>query len=92
MNLKRENCVLYSNSYILIYIYKQKGNIMAEKTQLTSVKILTDLYKSFKIHTITDGITLQKLVNRSLNLYMTDTTYRENLTKHSDLQVSGSQF
>ena len=55
---------------------------MAEKTQLTSVKILTDLYKSFKIHTITDGITLQKLVNRSLNLYMTDTSYRENLTKH----------
>ena len=40
---------------------------MADKTQLTSVKILTDLYKSFKIHTITDGITLQKLVNRSLN-------------------------
>lgn len=80
---------------IVIYLYtyiKQKENIMADKTQLTSVKILTDLYKSFKIHTITDGITLQKLVNRSLNLYMTDTTYRENLTKHSDLQVSGSQF
>lgn len=92
MNLKRENCVLFLNSYILIYIYKQKGNIMAEKTQLTSVKILTDLYKSFKIHTITDGITLQKLVNRSLNLYMTDNSYRETLTKHSELQVSGSQF
>ena len=91
MNLKRENCVLYLNSYIYTYI-KQKENIMAEKTQLTSVKILTDLYKSFKIHTITDGITLQKLVNRSLNLYMTDSSYRENLTKHSELQISGSQF
>ena len=91
MNLKKENCVLYLNNYIYTYI-KQKENIMAEKTQLTSVKILTDLYKSFKIHTITDGITLQKLVNRSLNLYMTDTSYRENLTKHSELQVSGSQF
>lgn len=80
---------------IVIYLYtyiKQKENIMADKTQLTSVKILTDLYKSFKIHTITDGITLQKLVNRSLNLYMTDNSYRETLTKHSDLQVSGSQF
>jgi hypothetical protein len=65
---------------------------MAEKTQLTSVKILTDLYKSFKVHTITDGITLQKLVNRSLNLYMTDNEYRDNITKYSDLQVSGSQF
>ena len=65
---------------------------MADKTQLTSVKILTVLYTSFKIHTITDGITLQKLVNRSLNLYMTDNSYRDNLTKHSELQVSGSQF
>ena len=92
MNLRIENCVLFLNNYILIYIYKQKGNIMAEKTQLTSVKILTDLYKSFKIHTITDGITLQKLVNRSLNLYMTNDSYRDNLTKHSELQVSGSQF
>jgi hypothetical protein len=65
---------------------------MAEKTQLTSVKILTSLYKNFKVFTITDGITLQKLVNRSLDLYMNDLEYRDRLTKHSELQVSGSQF
>jgi hypothetical protein len=65
---------------------------MAEKTQLTSVKILTSLYKDFKVFTITDGITLQKLVNRSLDLYMNDLEYRDRLTKYSELQVSGSQF
>ena len=65
---------------------------MAEKTQLTSVKILTSLYKNFKVFTITDGITLQKLVNRSLDLYMNDLEYRDRLTKNSELQVSGSQF
>lgn len=80
---------------IIIYLYtyiKLKGNIMAEKTQLTSVKILTGLYKDFKVFTITDGITLQKLVNRSLDLYMNDLNYRDRLTKYSELQVSGSQF
>lgn len=65
---------------------------MADKTQLTSVKILTGLYKDFKVSTINDGITLQKLVNRSLDLYMNDNQYREKLTKYTELQVSGSQF
>lgn len=65
---------------------------MADKTQLTSVKILTDLYKSFKVFTITDGVTLQKLVNRSIDLYMTNETYRDTITKYSELQQSGSQF
>jgi hypothetical protein len=53
---------------------------------------LTGLYKDFKVFTITDGITLQKLVNRSLDLYMNDLDYRDRLTKYSELQVSGSQF
>ena len=65
---------------------------MADKTQLTSVKILTGLYKDFKVFTITNGITLQKLVNRSLDLYMNDEKYRDTLTKHTELQTSGSQF
>ena len=65
---------------------------MAEKTQLTSVKILTGLYKDFKVFTITNGITLQKLVNRSLDLYMNDEKYRDKVTKYTELEVSGSQF
>ena len=65
---------------------------MAEKTQLTSVKILTDLYKSFKIHTITDGITLQKLVNRTVERYVTDEGFRHEMNEYLKLQISGSQF
>ena len=68
-------------------------NVMAEKTQLTSVKILTGLYKDFKVSTINDGITLQKLVNRSLDLYLNNETYRTQLTNYKELaDASGSQF
>ena len=66
---------------------------MAEKTQLTSVKILTGLYKDFKVATINDGITLQKLVNRSLDLYLSNEDYRKQLTNYKELtEASGSQF
>ena len=68
-------------------------NVMAEKTQLTSVKILTGLYKDFKVSTINDGITLQKLVNRSLDLYLNNEDYRKQLTNYKELaDASGSQF
>ena len=68
-------------------------NVMAEKTQLTSVKILTGLYKDFKVSTINDGITLQKLVNRSLELYLNNEDYRKQLTNYKELaDASGSQF
>ena len=40
--------------------------------KLTSVKILKELYKKFKIKTLDDEFTLQKLVNRSMNLYVND--------------------
>ena len=65
---------------------------MAEKTQLTSVKILTDLYKSFKIHTITDGITLQKLVNRTMDLYNKDENFKNKVDNHQTIGVNNSKF
>ena len=42
-------------------------------TKLTSVKILNELYEKFKEED-TD-ITLQKLVNRSMDLYLKDKKY-----------------
>jgi hypothetical protein len=63
-----------------------------DNTKLTTVKLLKDVYSSFKKVSFDSDVTLQKLVNRSLNLYMTNDSYRENLTKHSELQISGSQF
>ena len=41
---------------------------MEHNIKLTSVNILDDIYKKFKIETIEGSINLQKLVNRSLDL------------------------
>ena len=41
------------------------------QTKLTSVNILDNVYKKFKVNTIDGNINLQKLVNRALDLYNT---------------------
>ena len=45
--------------------------------KLTSVKILQDLYRKFKLETLDDEFTLQKLVNRSMDLYLLDTNFKK---------------
>ena len=40
--------------------------------KLTSVKVLESLYKRFKIHTVNSNMTLQKITNRAINLYLND--------------------
>ena len=62
------------------------------KSKLTSVKILEDLYKRFKATTVNTKMTLQKLTNRSINLYLTDEQYKQNLEKHDNLTISGSNL
>lgn len=59
---------------------------------LTSIKIFKDKYSTFKGITNDDGFTLQKLVNRSLFLYVTDEDFRNKLRSTNDLQKSGSSF
>ena len=60
--------------------------------KLTSVKILKDLYSQFKRVTIDDKMSLQKLVNRSLTLYVEDPNFKNKIDSFSELLVSGSQF
>ena len=43
-----------------------------ENTKLTSVKLLKSLYERFKSATLNTSMTLQKLTNRSIDLYLTD--------------------
>ena len=63
------------------------------ETQLTSVKIISDLYQTFRVASVSEhGITLQKLVNRSINLYLNDENYKNNLNNYNKLQISGSAF
>ena len=63
-----------------------------DKSKLTSVKILEDLYKRFKLTTVNTKMTLQKLTNRSINLYLTDKNYKNTVETHDDLIVSGSNL
>ena len=62
------------------------------KAKLTSVKILEDLYKSFKSATVNTKMTLQKLTNRSIDLYLTDEQYKQKLETHDNLTISGSNL
>ena len=64
-----------------------------ERTQLTSVNILKDLYIKFKRITLDEKITLHQLVNRSINLYIDNIDFKNQIGNYKDLQmVSGSKF
>ena len=60
--------------------------------KLTSVKILRELYKNFKLQTLDDEFTLQKLVNRSMDLYVLDTKFKSKIQKYDKLIASGSRL
>ena len=66
--------------------------MVMDNTNLTSVKILTNLYRKFKVKTINGDMTLQKLTNRSIDLYLTDLKYKNKIETYDNLIVSGSHF
>ena len=65
---------------------------MNEKAKLTSVKIFKNLYQNFKYLTVNDSMTLQKLVNRSIYLYINDNKFKDKIFDTMDLKVSGSNY
>ena len=48
-------------------------------TKLTSVKIISELYSKFKVEAMKKEFTLQKLVNRSIDLYVEDDDFRNKI-------------
>jgi len=58
--------------------------------KLTSVKLLDNLYKKFKISNLDDNFTLQKLINRSMDLYVHDRRFRSQINEYKNLKPSGS--
>lgn len=60
--------------------------------RLTTVKIFEDRYVKFKEQNVDTDMTLQKLVNRSLSLYLHDEQYKKRIDEMLDLQTSGSSF
>ena len=65
---------------------------MKAETKLTSLNILDDVYRKFKVKSIEGSINLQKLVNRSLDLYTKDENFRDTINNHNGLASSGSKF
>lgn len=61
-------------------------------TKLTSVKILKDVYSNFKQVSFDSDVTLQKLVNRTIERYVHDKEFRQEMNEYVKLQISGSQF
>jgi hypothetical protein len=67
---------------------------MANKaeTKLTTVKTIKDVYSKFKRISFDSNITLQKLVNRSVDRYILDEKFRNEINNYTELEPSGSQF
>ena len=58
--------------------------------KLTSVKLIKGLYDEFKLRTVNSEMTFQKVVNRTLSLYLTEEAFKKRLDEEVDLSVSGS--
>ena len=67
--------------------------VMKQETKLTSVKILEGLYNKFKVSVINSSMTLQKLTNRSVFLYLEDKNFQEKVNTEDGLStISGSKY
>ena len=62
------------------------------KTKLTSVKILEKLYEKFKLDTVNTKMNLQKLTNRSVDKFLNDSKFKEEIETYDNLTASGSNF
>jgi hypothetical protein len=58
--------------------------------KLTSVKLEEKLFEDFKVASIRQKFNLQKLVNRSIHLYLTNEEFQKSLHTHTSLTISGS--
>jgi len=63
-----------------------------DNTKLTSVKIIENLYNSFKLKTVNTDMTLQKLTNRALDMYLKSEDFEKDLEVYDELSISGSNF
>ena len=66
--------------------------MVMDNTKLTSVKILKILYERFKVSTVNSDMTLQKLTNRAIDLYLESNEFKEKVEIHDNLTISGSNF
>ena len=63
-----------------------------KNSKLTSVKVIESLYNKFKRSTIGTDMTLQKLTNRCVDLYINNEKFREIVEENENLTISGSNL
>jgi hypothetical protein len=56
---------------------------MENKEQLTSVKVDKDLFDTFKLECVKRKFSLNKLVNRAMDLYLNSEEFRKQVTNHN---------
>ena len=76
-------CDLVKSTYIYI---RNQYNVM-DNTQLTSVKVDKDLFDNFKIECVKRKFSLNKLVNRAMDLYLNDESFRKQVTNITKLKI-----
>ena len=58
-----------------------------DNTQLTSVKVDKDLFDNFKIECVKRKFSLNKLVNRAMDLYLNNEDFRKQVTNNTSLKI-----
>jgi hypothetical protein len=56
---------------------------MENKDILTSVKVNPELFETFKIHCVKNKTSLNKLVNKAMDLYLNNDEFRKTVNSHS---------
>lgn len=59
-----------------------------DNTQLTSVKVDKDLFDTFKIECVKRKFSLNKLVNRAMDLYLNSEEFRKQVTNHTGIKIN----
>jgi hypothetical protein len=60
---------------------------MENKESLTSVKVDKDLFETFKIECVKRKFSLNKLVNRTMDLYLNDESFRKQVTNYNNPKI-----
>lgn len=63
-----------------------------EVTKLTSVKIIKKNYLEFKKSTINMDLTLQKFVNRAIDLYLRESEFKSKIDSHETGGIKNSKY
>jgi len=64
--------------------------MLKDNLKLTSVKIHRDLFEEFKIESIRTNLSLQKLVNRTMHMFVNNSDFKKEIMSYSALATSGS--